>query len=465
MFNNSYFGKTFQNIIILLLFVVIGCSSSLSPEDGLQRAEEYKNKGNYKAAIIELKNVLINNPQHSATRLMLGELYLLQRNGHNAATQLRKANESGQGLIDIRSSMGKALLLQKEFDQLLKVVIVEEYDTSDIRLDLLTLRAYAHFFKHDFERADHAFIKASEIDAKYPATMVGRALIMLENKNHEKSAQLIKQALAVDNTNMDAWIAKGMLALNKRLYGLAEEAFSSAIRSTKKDFTYLHPDQSHIYLVRTLVDQGKINDAKQALKKFAKTNTKSPIIHFLRALIAYESGEYVTASEHIQITRSLAPNYDAALMLEGAIYYALGRLESGNSTLTNYLTRHPNSTSARKLLAATRLKLQQPQQAYELILPMLKQEPDNIQLLLLAGDAMRNAGKPEASIPMIEKALAQEPENRELKMQLASARLANGETDEAISVLQTVTPTRIGLANVSCCCCSRGQTKKIMLLL
>ena len=60
---------------------------------------------------------------------------------------------------------------------------------------------------------------------------------------------------------------------------------------------------------------------------------------------------------------------------------------------------------------------------------------------------MRNAGKPEASIPMIEKALEQDPGNRELKIQLASARLVNGDTDEAIQLLQSVEPMKDEFGN------------------
>ena len=58
MLKNLNFVKIFQGFILSCLFIVAGCESSLSPEEGLQRAEKYRDKGDYAAAAIELKNVL-----------------------------------------------------------------------------------------------------------------------------------------------------------------------------------------------------------------------------------------------------------------------------------------------------------------------------------------------------------------------------------------------------------------------
>lgn len=49
-------------------------------------------------------------------------------------------------------------------------------------------------------------------------------------------------------------------------------------------------------------------------------------------------------------------------------------------------------------------------------------------------------------------------------MQLASARLANGETDEAIRVLQTVTPTKDRFGKRELLLLLAWSNKKIMLL-
>ena len=441
MLRNINCGKALQSLVLLCLVVFTGCDQRLSPEEGMQRADTYRDNGDYDAAIIELRNVLRNSPQHSETRLKLSELYILQRDGLSAAAQLDKVREFGQGEIDIRLSLGRALLLQREYDKLLLETVIEEDDSTDIKTDLLLLRAYAYFYKNDLEQADRLFMEVQAANKRSSAALVGLALVNLENKNYEGSGRQVEQALAIDAGNIDAWLIKGRLELIQKQYEKAKEAFGRSINYEGGGFSLLNPMQAHIYLVQSLIEQKKMKEARQTVDQFAKKHPKNTMLHYLRAQIAYEDGVFDKASEHIQVIRSVAPGYDMALLLEGAINYELGSYERANIALTSYLSSHPGSATARKLLAVTKLKLREPEQAFELVSPLLSQDPGNQQLLLLGGSAMRDAGKPEVSIPMLKKASQQDPDNVELKMQLASAHISNKETDKAIVILQSLTPT------------------------
>ncbi len=440
MLRNDHYRKVLRNAALLCLFVLAGCESELTPEEGLQRAESYRDSGDYQAAIIELKNVLQNHPQHRDTRLLMSELYILQRDGASAETQLMKARELSPDDLDIRSSLGRAFLLQQNYDWVIDNIAVEDNEPAQIRADLLILRAYAYFYNNELEQAEQNFGQARAADANNAAALAGQALINLQNGNFAEAGQQVEQALALDAANMEAWIIKGRLAYLQSQYESAEQAFRRAIASAS-GFTFLQPIQTRVYLVQVLIDQEKMDAATRVVDELAGTNSSHPMVHYLRAHIAYESGQFDSAIEHIQVTRSAAPDYDPALLLEGAINYALGNLERGNLALSAYVARHPDNYNARKLLAATQLKLQQPEQAYELVSPLLQQDPNNLQLLLFASGAMRDAGKPDASIPFLQRALQQDPENTDLKLQLASTYLSNAEPDEAIRILQALPPT------------------------
>ncbi|MBI1990408.1 MAG: hypothetical protein HYS65_11900, partial [Betaproteobacteria bacterium] len=60
--------KIVQSIVLLsaalTLAAVAGCDASSDPQSLIARAQEYRQKGDYKAAIIELKNLLQKNPDH-----------------------------------------------------------------------------------------------------------------------------------------------------------------------------------------------------------------------------------------------------------------------------------------------------------------------------------------------------------------------------------------------------------------
>ena len=436
------FGTIFRNLILSCVIVLMGCDSNLTPDQGMQRAEEYRKGGNYSAAILELKNVLQNSPEHRDTRLMLGELYVLQGDGASAETQLLKAQGMGEGSLDIRTPLGKALLLQKAHNRVIDEITAEETDPGAVKAELLALRGYAYFFKPDFEQAERIFREALSVDPEDPFTLVGLAMTELENGSYDQAGQHVEQVLASNAGSRDAWITKGRLALIQGQYDLAETAFRTAANNTNSSFSILQPIQTHVYLVQVLIEQGKTDDANRVVESLLQSSPKHPMPHYLSALIAYENGNFYTANEQIRMTRSIVPDYDPALMLDGAINYALGNLEQANSALTAYLTRHPDDNTARKLLAAAQLKLQQPEQALELVSPILREDPNDLELLALASNAMRLTGKPEASIPLIEKMLQQDPDNANLKMQLASAYLSDGEIDEAIRILEALPASR-----------------------
>jgi putative PEP-CTERM system TPR-repeat lipoprotein len=448
-------GSTIKHTIVLLcLLVLTGCNTALTPEEGLQRAEEYTQKGNYKAAIIELKNVLLDHPRHLGTRLKLSELYLIQRDGANAENQLLKARKSTAEDIDIRPSLGRALLLQGEFSRVIEEIHPEETDTPAVKADLQLLQAYAYLFSNDSGQAEQSFRQVLAIDNNNASALSGMAMINLGSGNYAQSAKEVKLALNIDNENMDAWLTRGHLALVQHDYDSAENAFRQAISMSEQNFTFLQPIQAWTYLVQILVDQKKLDSASQVVDDLAENNSKNPMVHYLRALIAYERGDYQTANEHIQVVRARAPDLDPALILDGAINFSLGNLERGNKSLSAYLARHPNSKTARVLLAKINLQLQQPEQAYELVLPLLNQEPENLELLLLAGSALSKAGKPAASIPLLERALQQQPDDQALTLKLASEHLSNHDADSALQILKSMQPTTDKL----------GQREKLLLL-
>lgn len=440
MVRQIFHGKPFQFLTICCLLVVSGCGSSLTPEQGMQRAANYREKGNYRAAVIELKNILISHPDNLSSRLMLGKIYLQQRDGLSANVEFQKIKANSHNLTDLRLLQAKALFLARKYRGILNDISVKKKDSAKLQSKLLLLQAYANFYLQHLQQADQLFQRILTLDKHNTHAFTGQAMVSLEKNHFDDADQQIKLALSSDPNSMEAWIIKAQLALAEKQYKPAEKAFQHAIEISKTNhaFTFLAPRQAYIYLVQTYINDNRLRKATQLVDKLAVASPDYPVIHYLRALIAYNLNDFDKASKDIKIIRSIAPDYDPALLLEVAINFSLGNLEQTNKALSDYLIRHPDDTSAQKLLVATRLKLKQPKQAYKLLSPLLKQDPDNLHLLLLASDAMREAGKLPESIPMLKKALTLEPENNKLKIHLASAYLSNKEDDKAIHILKTV---------------------------
>lgn len=90
----------------------------------IQRAKDHRDEGKPRAAIIELKNALQENPKSAEARLLLGQTYLDLGQGANAEKELRRAREAGPDPVAMVVPLGEALLLQGKFAELLEQVTI-----------------------------------------------------------------------------------------------------------------------------------------------------------------------------------------------------------------------------------------------------------------------------------------------------------------------------------------------------
>ena len=61
-------------VILVCALLLIGCGLATSDEERLARADEKMVSGAYRAALIELKNVLVNDPNNFTARIRLAEV-------------------------------------------------------------------------------------------------------------------------------------------------------------------------------------------------------------------------------------------------------------------------------------------------------------------------------------------------------------------------------------------------------
>ena len=75
----------------LMLSLVSGCGLAMSNEDRLDRGEEAFAKGDFRAAIIDAKDVLLDEPDNLRGRLLLGRASVEEGDGPSAEKELLRA--------------------------------------------------------------------------------------------------------------------------------------------------------------------------------------------------------------------------------------------------------------------------------------------------------------------------------------------------------------------------------------
>jgi len=106
----------------LLLPVLTACHGTQNSETLLADAQMYRQKGEARAAIIQLKNLLQKEPDNAAARLLLGSVYIDTGEALSAEKELRKAKTLGLSQQQVMPLLGKSWLMLGQFDKVLAEV-------------------------------------------------------------------------------------------------------------------------------------------------------------------------------------------------------------------------------------------------------------------------------------------------------------------------------------------------------
>ena len=97
---NEFTPKRTVTLAILSAALLIGgglaaCSKTQTTESLLTDARQYQSKGDYKSAVIQLKNALQKTPDNAEARFLLGSIYVSSGDMKSAEKELRKALSLG----------------------------------------------------------------------------------------------------------------------------------------------------------------------------------------------------------------------------------------------------------------------------------------------------------------------------------------------------------------------------------
>ncbi len=426
-------------VALLSLFALLpGCT----PEDDatrLGKAREYRERGAYGAAIIELKKLLQGNPDHAEARLMLGSLYAPLGDAASAEKELRRALTLGVARERALVPLGLALMEQNAYEQLLEE-LGDGPVPPELACDVVMLQGRAHAALGRMEEAKAQFTAALPPSAPAcPEAHVGLAELAAVGGHSDTAQGHLDQALKASAELQSAWLLQGRLAHTEQRYGAAEEAFDRAagVKRTKP-LSRLGFD-AVLGRAAARLAQGKREGAAADVELLRKTNPSHPQPKYFRGVLAYMEGDYALAVEQLTAVQKTAPNFLPAQLLLGAALYAKGDLEQANATLAPFVDRVPGHAEARKLLAATRLKLNRPDEAMAVLDPALPGAQKDAQLLTLVGEAAARLGDVGRQAEVLGRAAALRPQDSGLGMELARVYLRQGATESAIGELKRIT--------------------------
>ena len=180
----------------------------------VDEARDYIRKGEYRSAIIQLKNHLRKNPDDAKARYLIGMAYL--RNGKllQAQKELRKSSELDPDNVKARLDYGKLLLLLQKYKEVIDL-LNKKLKSDDMESQRMVFLGYAYLGINQIVDAKSWFEQA--INKQNINANIGLAKIALLQDELEKAKQLIDIVLAKDGEDVDALQVKAIVfnALNQ----------------------------------------------------------------------------------------------------------------------------------------------------------------------------------------------------------------------------------------------------------
>jgi cellulose synthase operon protein C len=431
-------NKTIQRGAVLICLMVAGCDVFVSNETRVERAEQYLTQGNQRGAIIELKNVVEDEPDNGRARSLLAQALFQLGDVEAAQAELNRASELGARSPSDSQLHADLLLAQRKYKEL------EQWLTSDQQLEdesRSLLLARAKLGQGDLEAGQQILQTALKKNPSSPELQRGVAEVLAAKGDREGALNQLGQMLEKDPKDARALLMQASLLMQGGRIESAEQAYTAALEHGSTSLTLPQKIIATAAQVEIQLARGDLAKAEKAHNDLSTLAPDSIVSKLLSARISLSKQDYSAASAELQRVVSQMPNFVAARALLGSALYAQGSYEQAERHLTEVIRQAPAHIEARKLLAQLRLRMNQPAEAMNVLVPALESEDTDAEVNALANSAQLRIGDESAALALLEKSVQRHPDKPELKLQLANAYLRTGQSDKAVSLLRQIEGT------------------------
>ena len=431
------FFKFGANLCFALL-VLTSCSKDLTDTQYYEKAYTLSQKGEFDAAIIELKNALQKNASNLKARGALGIIYVELGHGAAAEKELRRAITLGASESTYDMYLAQALFQQNKFsdayDEFSKNKGLNKKTLS--KHNIILARASLGLGK--VEQAEQYFAKVSGADKKSIPALYVSTFLALSKHNLTAAEVAVKEILQKDQKEVEAWILKGAIAFEQGDAEAAEVAYNSALSNYRSRQNSSLTFKANTGLFYAQLKLKNYDDALKTSEKLLVMAKDHPLPKYLRGLLAFEQKDYSTAQSYLDEVYSRLPEHLPTQLLLGSIHYINKSYEQANKYLTWVVNQVPSHVQARKMLAATRLHLARSSEALEVLDPLVEKDTDDSQLLAMVAAAAIQSGNLQMGVDYLKRAQHANPDNPSLRGELAKLYMQKGEYDEAIKELDSI---------------------------
>jgi putative PEP-CTERM system TPR-repeat lipoprotein len=395
-----------------------------------QRAQavQLRAQGDFRGALIVLKNALDAEPGSTDTRYLLAQTYLDLGDSTTAEKEARQAMDRGYARGPALAALAAALVMEGQHK---KALDATADGPDDPGVAIARGDAFLALGRNDEARAAYEHALARRPDD--PAALVGLGRLAIVDNQADVAHGYADRILARDPRNVDALMFKADLVRAGEHPEQALALYDRVLAVSPQHRT------AHVEKAYLAIGLHKPQMAQAELDLAAKGAPGSLLVGYTQALLDYTTDKPDAARDLLYKVLKAVPDHMPSVLLAGAVDLRLGANYQAEQHLRRYLERNPANAYARKMLAQALIGSGHADEARAVLAPVLDARQADAEVLALAADANLKAQRYDQAADLFARASALDKTSATLRTGLGLARLGAGATDDAVRELQAAT--------------------------
>lgn len=419
----------FRFLAPLSLLAALALYPGLAHADYLSNARAAMKKGDLKAAQIELRNAIRNDPQNAEAHYWLGRVAFELGDPVAAEREAIAARERGYDPSQAVPLLAQALLAQNKFDALLEQLKPEGKNAA-LDASILVSRGYAQIGLKRPEDAQKSFAEAQAVAPNSVEPLLADARLAVARADLPTAEARIDRAIQAQPKSAEALLAKSQLLRLKNDGQGALNVLDELIRDQPSVM------QARLDRASLALALGRNDVAKSDIDTVLKGTPGNVQAIYLRAVLAAQARDFKGADADLERIAAFIPRIQRAHYLQAVVKEQLGLYEQAEDAARKYLARNPNDLAAYKVLARIQFAKRRPDLVIDTLGKVAETGKADAEAYDLLGRAYAAVNRPADALKAFEKAQAQAPNDVGLQTRMASVRMNMGEVETAVGELE-----------------------------
>jgi len=434
----------FLTLISIVAGNLAGCGGAEeSKTEHFERAKKYLEENNLDKAKVELKNVLQIDPKFAKPYFYLGQIEEAKQNWRAAFGFYQKTVELDANDTEAKIKLAALYLMAKQADKAQELIEAARTAAPD-NVDVRMLGASLANLKGNREPAIAEMkIIAAENPARVDA-FLGLAALYSQAGKLQEAENTLQQGLTSNPGNTTLLMTLAKLSLQQNKPAQTEEILKQLIASQPATLGF------RTTLADVYTQQNRLADAEQVLRAAIEADRNDPNRYLLLAQFLARGGKSEEAVAGLVGAIKALPEAMPLRFGLASLYEQLNRADQAEQTYRELIELDkdtPDALKAKVQLARLALAKGQTDAATQWLNDVLEKNPNDTQALLLRGSMALSRNDAQQAIASFRSILKDAPDNLDVLTLLARGYLLDGKTalaQETFDKASTTHPENFG---------------------